>query len=344
MLDVVVIGAGKWATECWVPLLASLDGLYTVRAVADRRPGAARALAHLLDLRQSDAFTELSDALHHAPAARAGIVLTSPHQHAPCIVQLAERGLHVLTEKPLTTSADTAQTVWRAVHDAGVKLAVVQNYRYEARVQALRQVLRSGELGELNYLVVRLAADYRQPGSWDVGEVHTMDDPLLVEGVVHHLDMVRYLTGRDVDTVAALTRNPAWSSFAGACVGAFLLRLDGGAFALYEANLITAGVEDRWHREYYRAECQNGSAVCAGSTVTVHRGREASELLVAPQDQLSGHRRIAVGFAEWVVAGGPPVETHLDDNLASAATVFASQRAAATNQTVPVPRLGPGVS
>ncbi|MGH4010535.1 MAG: Gfo/Idh/MocA family protein [Pseudonocardiaceae bacterium] len=181
----------------------------------------------------------------------AGIVLTAPEQHADCIVELAKAGLHLLTEKPLATTTPAATTIADTVHRTGVKLAVVQNYRHQPTIQAARHILAAGDLGAMHYITARFAADYRERGSWDVGEAHTMPDPLLAEGSIHHLDMIRYLTGQDIATVTAITTNPPSSSFAGDAVAGLLLRLTDHGFALYEATLLAAGTENRWRQEHY---------------------------------------------------------------------------------------------
>jgi predicted dehydrogenase len=290
-IPIVVVGAGKWARECWAPLLDEQRHLYTVRAVVDPRPSAAAALGGDLHLPAENAYADLDSALAGAGQVHAGVVLTGPDQHAAAIVALAERGLHVLTEKPLATSADHAEAISAAVRGAGVKAAVVQNYRYETRIQRFRQLLRSGELGPLSHLVARFAADYRVPESWDVGDAHQMPDPLLLEGAVHHLDMIRYLTGSEITSVSAITANPPWSSFAGPAVAAVLLALADGTIAVYEGTLLAAGQQRRWHREHYRAECRDGSLTLTGNTLDVHRDGGLMANIPVPADHpRHGHR------------------------------------------------------
>lgn len=338
MIDIAVLGAGKWAHECWAPVLLEHADLYRVAAVVDPQPDLARSLAHALRLPDDTVQPDLTSALRRAPHAQAAIVLASPERHAECILEAAAAGLHVLTEKPLVTTAPDAGRVARFVATAGIKVAVMQNYRYQQRIQAARQRLATGELGALHYAVARFAADYRRPGSWDVGDAHTMPDPLLVEGSIHHLDMIRYLTGRDVLAVTAATLNPAGSSFAGDCIGGALLHLAGGGFALYEATLQAAGTENRWRDELYRLELQHGSITCEGLAVTVTRDGRRTTTEARDRDMFAGHRHVVRAFADWL-GGGPPVETTLADNLRSLAVLFAALDSARTGVTVPVPDL-----
>jgi hypothetical protein len=60
-----------------------------------------------------------------------------------------------------------------------------------------------------------------------------------------------------------------------------------------------------------------------------------THLPIPPDEPLAGHRHIAISFAAWL-DGGPTIETCLDDNLISAAALFAARQASATGQTVPV--------
>lgn len=336
MLNVVIAGAGKWAHECWAPLLAAHADRYNVAAIVDpHNPAGARRVAAAIGIPSSAVRPSLTDALDCHPDLDAGIVVTSPDQHAPTIVELARAGLSILTEKPLATNPEDLRSIVAAVNDSGVRAAVIQNYRYQNRIQLARRLLADGTLGPIRYVTARFAADYREPGSWDVGDAHEMDDPLLVEASIHHLDMIRYLTGAEIADVTAITTNPAGSSFAGDSVGGLLLRLDTGAFALYEATLLAAGSESRWRSEQYRIECAHGSLICDGPHVTVIRGRHVETTPAPDVDMFDGHRHQLRAFADWH-DGGPAMETTVSDNTRSVAAVFAAIQSSQQQRTTPV--------
>lgn len=350
-VDVIVVGAGKWAHECWAPLLREFTRRCRVLGVADPDLTRAQSLATALAAPDTDtdgdgdaarevtAVTSVAEAVNAHPAATAAIVLAAPDQHADCITELAAAGLNVLTEKPLVTTAADAARVATAAEQAGVKLAVIQNYRYQARIQLARDLIAGGAFGSVRYVVARFAADYRLPGSWDVGDAHTMPDPLLVEGSIHHLDMIRYLTSRDITAVTAATLDPDGSSFAGDAVAGLLLHLDGGTFALYEGTLLAAGTENRWRDEHYRIELAYGAITCRGPKVTVTRDGTSEDIDAPDADMFSGHRVQLTAFADWV-QGGPEVETTLTDNLRSLAALFAAVESARIGATVPVHPVG----
>lgn len=188
-------------------------------------------------------------------------------------------------------------------------------------------------------ITARFAADYRTLGSWDVGDAHTMPDPLLAEGAIHHLDMIRYLSGQDIATVTAITTNPPGSSFAGDSVAGLLLRLADHGFALYEATLLAAGTENRWRQEHYRAECEHGSLDINGPTLTITQARHTEHRRWPAPDMLDGHRTLVPTFADWVTGQGPAPDTTLDDNLRTLSTMLAALESSRQGTTAAVSNL-----
>lgn len=331
MKRVLVVGAGKWALEHWAPLLRAHADHVQVVGVVDIDPVAARAFAS----EYGDDVPTFS-ALHEGAAgADACIVLTPPEHHAQAIEDAAAMGLPVLTEKPLATSWSDLSRILTATRDT-IPCAVVQNYRYEGHIQRVRQVIRDSELGPVNLAYARFGADYRVPGSWDVGDAHNMPNPLLVEASIHHVDMLRYLTGLDITGVTAATNNPAATSFTGGCLGVALFTFDGGVVGHYEGNLLAAGDERRWHREEYRIECADGSISCVGNDIWLSRANVREQLQPADGDaRWGGHAEVLRQFFGWL-DGGAASETRVEDNARSAAAVLGAIDASATGQWVDV--------
>ncbi len=77
-------------------------------------------------------------------------IATPPSLHSPAIVAAAEAGVHVLCEKPLTTSLNDYRAVRDAVRRAGVVLHTVHNWKYSEAFRVARELLAAGSLGALN--------------------------------------------------------------------------------------------------------------------------------------------------------------------------------------------------
>ena len=121
-------------------------------------------------------------------------------------VELAcERGMDILSEKPIADTLAGCAAIVRAVNTAGVKMMVTQNYRYTRRILTLKEAVSS--LGAVNYVVARYASDYRERGAWAMFR-HELDHSLLVEGGIHHLDQIRNLSGADCQSIAGWDWNP----------------------------------------------------------------------------------------------------------------------------------------
>jgi predicted dehydrogenase len=228
----------------------------------------------------------------------------------------------------------------QAISEAGVKMAVMQNYRFNAPTLTLRDVLRSGRVGRVNYVVARFAADYREWLSWGAEFRHRIPHALLLEGAVHHFDMLRNLTGGDCQTIAGWEWNPPWSSSHGAFNAMYALRMTNGVHASYEGGGTAGGTQNSWHEEAYRAECEDG-AVTVGRDriVRIDRFRRggglSTEEVSLLKPPLEGHAAVIGQFLDWL-DGGPAPETTLEENVKSVAIVFAAIEASRTSQAVDV--------
>src|SRR5262249_42961876 len=142
-------------------------------------------------------------------------VCTTPAHHEPVVMAALDHGMDVLSEKPIADSLAAAIHVVDAAERAGRKLAITMNHRFDVDKQTLLAGLRSGHHGQLDYLVARFSCALRAFGSWGGAFRHEMADPLLVEGAVHHLDLLEDLAGAPCSTVYAQTWNPPWGEYAG---------------------------------------------------------------------------------------------------------------------------------
>ena len=71
--------------------------------------------------------------------------------HAEPTIAAAEAGKHVICEKPLGRDAAESYETWQRVQAAGVKHMCAFNYRFVPAVRLARQIIESGELGDLQH-------------------------------------------------------------------------------------------------------------------------------------------------------------------------------------------------
>ena len=295
--------------------------------------------ADSLGLSAEARFTDFKKAFAAVDANYCTIV-TPPWVHRPCIEAACRRGMHILSEKPIADSWKDVVASYRAVKRAGVKCTLTQNYRYNASMYTFREVLRSGRLGRLNYIMGRFQADYRGYPAWSAFR-HEIPHAFLVEGGIHHFDMLRNLAGSHCVEISGCEWDPRWSSFKGESSASFVMKMANGVVAHYECDCNAAGHQNNWHQEYYRASCEKGDVVVDNDQVVrivshdMKTKATTIEEVPAVRREFEGHNHVIDAHLKWISGGAKP-ETTIDDNIRSNAIVFAAIDASARGKTVNV--------
>lgn len=333
----LLVGAGGWSREHWIDVvLPDFQDRIEIVGLVDLKREILEDSGKKLNLPSHLLFTNPAEAFEKVKADFC-IVVVPPSAHRGIYELAAHKKMHILSEKPISDSLEDVVETYKTVRKAKIKMAVTQNYRYESPILTLKSILESGRLGKVDYIVSRYASDYRRPGSWDVGSVYEMENPLLFEGSIHHFDMIRSLSKSNVKTISGSAWNPGWSAFKGNSNALFTMEMENGVKAVYEGSSNAAGFINRWHQEYYRVECEKGSVVVdrGDRIVRVYtrseNGTPQMEEAIALPALKTGHHLILNKFLEWL-DGGPAPETNIEDNVNSALVVFAAAEASKTGK------------
>jgi predicted dehydrogenase len=314
-----------------------------VVAVVDVRPEAAALGGSILRLPPERCFTDAATAFAKVPADFCTIAVP-PEFHEAVIDAALAHGLDVLCEKPIADTMAAAARVVRKVRESGRKMAVTMSHRFDQDKTTLRQIIRSGELGRVNTVSCRYASDMRKHMAWGALFRHTMQDPLIIEGAVHHLDYVADLAGAPCKTLYASTWKPAWAEYQGDTDGIVMMQFANGARGVYEGSSCTAVGLNDWYREYVRVDCEFGTAIMNSREIEVfrrldikrqrHREGQGQKIPLLEQSKWLNVWLIDQ-FTRWR-AGGPAMETAVDANLQAAALIFASIESARSGKPIEV--------
>lgn len=129
--------------------------------------------------------------------------------HAPIAIAALNRGLHVLSEKPIARNGDEGQQMVDAARTAGRVLDVAFNHRRRGDIQTLKQIIDAGELGRPYYAKASWLRRQGIPmlGSWFTNKDMAGGGPLADIGV-HVLDYALHLLGEPkVLSVSASTHS-----------------------------------------------------------------------------------------------------------------------------------------
>ena len=138
------------------------------------------------------------DALVAAGPLDFAIVAVPTEEHLPAVRALAAAGAHVLVEKPLAATADSARELIATVQEAGVRGAVGHVERFNPALLELRRRVQDGQLGE----VFLIASERVGPFPARVRDVGVVKDL-----ATHDLDLVEWLGGARLERVAAQTQH-----------------------------------------------------------------------------------------------------------------------------------------
>ncbi len=208
-------------------------------AVVDPDPEARR------HVEATPGYGVLEEALE-AVECDAVLVASPPRTHHAVAKSALEAGKHVLCEKPLATSLEDAFDLVQAADRAERVLMVSQNYRCNAPFRAVQQFVAEGELGELASIRISCRRDTRALFAPEDFR-YSMRHPYVLDMSIHHFDLIRAATGRDVYGVYARSWRVPDSPFVHHPSVAALLDLDGGVPVIYEGGWATHEPETSWN-------------------------------------------------------------------------------------------------
>ena len=133
------------------------------------------------------------------------IVTTMDSTHHVFIKRALEKGVNVITEKPMVTEAVDCQSVLDAEKRHGRNITVGFNYRYAPKHEKIKQIIASGEIGKVTsvdfswYLDTTHGADYFR--RWH--RLKSGGGSLWVHKATHHFDLINWWLAADPVEVTA---------------------------------------------------------------------------------------------------------------------------------------------
>lgn len=319
------------------------DGLIEVVAAVDINPEALKNAQKFLGLNANQCYTNINKAFDENESDFCTIVVPPAFHESVVDVALAH-DMNILSEKPIADTLAASIRIANKVRRASKKMGVTMSHRFDQDKTTLRNELQSGYHGAIDYLVCRFTCDCRKFASWGKFR-HEIPDPLLIEGAVHHLDILADLAGAKCDTVYAQTWNPPWGEFAGDSQALVMMHFENGSRALYEGAKTNAVGLNGWAQEYIRAECKRATLILdrrklecfpydpSGQWVDKREG-EGNNVPLLQQSKWA-NTWLVEKFVRWL-DGSERMETNVEDNLQSVAMVFASIESKRTVRPVKV--------
>ena len=234
---------------------ARLDDRYEiVTGILTSDPERSKQAGKELGFASNRLYADVTEMLDAEVARRDGIdavaIMTPNDSHYDYSMAALERGIDVICDKPMTNTIQEAESLHQKVQETGLVFCLTHNYTGYPMVRQAKAMVMDGQLGTIRLVQV----EYVQGGKADETKTFSPDNwkfdpvrggPSRVMGDIgtHAHNLTRFITGLEVDEVAAeigaIVPNRVIHDFGGA-----LLRFNNGARGSFWVTQAAAGVEN----------------------------------------------------------------------------------------------------
>jgi predicted dehydrogenase len=262
-----MVGGGQGAFIGAVHRIAArLDDRYELVAGAlSSDPERARTSAAELGIAPERAYASFQDMAQREAARDDGIdvaaIVTPNHLHHPAAKAFLEAGIHVICDKPMTTTVEDALDLVQTVRRTSLVFALTHNYTGHPMVREARERVQAGELGAIrvvqveypqDWLTTRLEATGQKQASWRTDPAQSGGGAIGDIGS-HAYNLAGFITGLEAESLCAdLSTFVAGRRVDDNCN--VLLRYQGGARGMLWASQVAPGNENALRVRVYGEE------------------------------------------------------------------------------------------
>lgn len=159
-----------------------------------------------------------------------GVIIATPTTlHAANGISAAERGWHMLIEKPVVAAPGEAPALADAINSGGLHCLAGHHRRYHPSIRWLREAVNDGTIGLP--VTSSLIWAMRKPDDYFANNWRTAHGSPVMINLIHDIDLIRFVLG-EIEEVAALAGTPRRDSG----------RVDSGAIAMRLASGMSATI------------------------------------------------------------------------------------------------------
>jgi predicted dehydrogenase len=252
-----MVGGGTGAFIGYVHRIAArLDNDYELVAGAlSSHPDVAMESGRNIGLDPSRTYTSFEEMAKKESARPDGIeavsIVTPNHMHVPPAKLFLEAGIHVICDKPLSSTLADARALAAVKPKNGAKFLLTHNYTGYPLVRQARELVKSGALGKLRVVQVEYPQDWlstpADPGNkqaaWRTDPKRSGAGGAIGDIGTHAYNLVRFITGLKTDAVSADLQSFVKGRKVDDNVH-ILLRFQGGARGMLWASQVAPGNEN----------------------------------------------------------------------------------------------------
>ncbi|WP_282063310.1 Gfo/Idh/MocA family protein [Roseobacter litoralis] len=266
-------------------------------------------------------------------------IVTPNHVHYAAAREFLKRGIHVICDKPLTSSLADAKKMVKAAETSDALFILTHNYTGYPMVRQAREMITGGQIGKVRVVQVEYPQDWLtveqdfKQANWRTDPAQSGAGGSTGDIGTHAHNLARFMTGLEVDSLAA----DLDAFVPGRQVddnGHVMLRFEGGAKGMLWCSQVAPGNENAlrirvygktgglewaqedpnylWHTPFgepKRLLTRNGAGT----------GDAAARMSRVPPGHPEGYLE---GFANIYTEAANAIEAHRDGSKADAAVIY----------------------
>ena len=253
-----MVGGGQGAFIGAVHRIAARidDQFDLVAGALSSDPARAKASAAEIGIAPDRAYGSFEDMARAEAARPDGIeavsIVTPNHMHAPAAKAFLEAGIHVICDKPITTTVDEARELVELVKTSGKVFVLTHNYTGYPMIRQARAMVAAGELGDIrvvqaeypqDWLTERAELSGSKQAEWRTDPKRSGAGGAIGDIGTHAYNLAAFVTGLETEAVLAQLSTFAPGRLLDDDVQ-ILLRYKGGARGMLWASQVAVGHEN----------------------------------------------------------------------------------------------------
>lgn len=312
-MNIVQVGLGDFGFGWLKSILLNCKDIRIVGLV-DKNPELLKKAQELGNFDKSVLFTSITDALNTVKPDFV-INITPPGIHKYINMEAFNRGIPVLSEKPIAENYEDAIEILNKSKELNVPIMIAENYRYNDIVRRFRKIIEVGEIGEVNAVYIDFFRKHRMTNYHK-----DLEHPLLLDVSIHHLDMLRYIVDAEALEVYAKAWNPSWSWYSGYPSINIDIEMEKAIKVSYRGSLVAQNNSTGWLGTW-RIEGSKGIVELVGDEIQLHKG-DSKEIIKVDKGTES-RRKVLDEFVSSLEEKRRG-ETDISDNIKTYKIIHAS--------------------
>ncbi|NDR55741.1 Gfo/Idh/MocA family protein [Aliiruegeria sabulilitoris] len=249
-------------------IAARIDGEFELVAGAlSSTPEKAKASGEALGLAPDRIYGDFREMAIRENRIKGGIdavaIVTPNHVHYPAAREFLKRGIHVICDKPLTSTLPDARKLVKLAEESDALFVLTHNYTGYPMVRQAREMVANGELGEIRVVQVEYPQDWlteavektgtNKQSEWRTDPERTGAGGSTGDIGTHAFNLAGFVTGLELESLSADLQ----SFVDGRRVddnGHVMLRYKGGARGMLWCSQVAPGNENALKLRVYGAK------------------------------------------------------------------------------------------